>query len=494
MAIDDVLSRRLLLRRAGLMAAGAAALPLFAACGAGATTTATSGAVSSAATATAAVAAAPTTAATSSAATASAGTGPNATATAQAAIPKVAPGAFLFSTYGSDAEGKVWDQAIAAFSKVHPDIKVQHDTPADFYNKVLVEAAAGTPSDGMMFETKRMPNYITQAFFLPLDKYVATSKVTNEKDFFPFSWRKAQLNGKLYGIAWDEAPAVLFYSVDSFQKNGVDLPPKTWGTPDWNWQKFIDVCQKLTSKAGASPSFAIRQSNWWIYSLPWIWSNGGDILNADFTKSNITATSAVEGFQYGYDLRWKYQVNPTPADQKQKQEEDFNHGLLAMIPTNAAFGVVARTQFTSVKWDVAPYPTGSAGAFTRSPADAVTIAAESKVPDKVWAFNEWVTSVDGLTIMMQQGRVPTRTEVAYGVYLKQQPAINWQLMADASKDHQKNQPVTDKFQETDKLLSDNWGGPVFDKNTVTPQQFTQKVDGPLNDLMHQATFRRVIKA
>lgn len=490
-------ARRSLVRSVGGAFALAAAVPLLAACGAGAAVaTGSAPAAGSSSKATGSVVTAPGSgkALTSSAATVKAGTGPSATATAKAAIPKVAAGSLLFSTYGSADEGKVWDQAVAAFMKVHPDIKIQHDTPSDFYNKVLVEAAAGTPSDVMMFETKRMPNYITQSMFLALDKYVATSKVTNEQDFFPFSWKKAQLNGKLYGITWDEAPAIIFYSVDAFQKYGVAMPPTTWGTPDWNWQKFVDVCQKLTSKAGASPVFAIRQSNWWIYSLPWIWSNGGDILSADLTKSNITASSTVEGFQYGYDLRWKYQVNPTPAQQKQNQEDMFNQGLLAMIPTNAAYGVVARNKFAHTKWDVAPYPTGSAGAWTRSPADAMTIAAASKLADKAWSFNEWATSTDGLTILMQQGRVPTRTAIAYGAYLKQQPAINWKLIADAAKDHQKNQPVTDKFQETDKLLSDNWGGPVFDKNTMSPQQFAQKVDGPLNQLMNQATFRRVLKA
>jgi hypothetical protein len=45
----------------------------------------------------------------------------------------------------------------------------------------------------------------------------------------------------------------------------------------------------------------------------------------------------------------------------------------------------------------------------------------------------------------------------------------------------------------DALLSDNWGGPVWDKNSMSPKQFAEKVGGPLNTLLAQATYRRVIR-
>lgn len=82
-------------------------------------------------------------------------------------------------------------------------------------------------------------------------------------------------------------------------------------------------------------------------------------------------------------------------------------------------------------------------------------------------------------------------DVAYGPYVKQQPAINWTMIVDGARNHQGNQPVTDKFNEMDTLLNSRWQD-VFDKNTSSPQAFADAMDGPVNALLAQATYRRVI--
>jgi multiple sugar transport system substrate-binding protein len=498
-------SRRRLL---GVLAVQAAAVGLLAACGgAVATTSATVPAATSAsssAPATTAAAVSSTTAksetasaSTSSAATSSVSSAAQSTATATSVAASGASsasaGTLRVAIYGTAPQIQVWSKLLTAYQQVHAGAKLLlESTPSGdvFYNKVLAEAAGGTPSDVMMFETKRMPAYANQSFFLDLDGPIATSAQVHPADYFTFSWKKGQLHGKQYAISWDESPAVIFYNPDLFKQNGLTLPPTTWNAPGWDLATFLDVCQKL-AKGGDKPVFAVHNSDWWVYALPYIWANGADVLNADYTKSTLTSAGSLAGFQYLYDLRWKYHVDPTPAQAKLGDTKMFDQGLLAMVPKIPDFASSARQDITHVPWEVAPYPSGSAGAWTRSPDDALTAAAATRLADDSWKFIEWACGAPGQTILIEIGRVPTRTDVAYGPYLQQQPAINWRMIVDGTRDHQGNQAVTDQWNTMDALLKSHWED-VFDKNASSPQAFAEAMTGPVDALLAKATYRRII--
>jgi len=397
--------------------------------------------------------------------------------------------------YGTTPQIQVWTKLLSAYAQSHAGARAQlESTPSGdvFYNKVLAEAAGGSPSDVMMFETKRMPAYANQSFFLSLDSYIATSSQVHPADYFSFSWKKGQLHGKQYAISWDESPAVIFYNPDLFKQNGLTLPPQTWNAPGWDLATFLEVCQKL-AKGGSKPVFAVHNSDWWVYALPYIWANGADVLNADYTKSTLTSANTLAGFQYLYDLRWKYHVDPTPAQAQLGDTKMFDQGLLAMVPKIPDFASSARQQITHVPWDVAPYPSGSAGAWTRSPDDALTASSASRLADASWKFIEWACGAPGQTILVEIGRVPTRVDVAYGPYLQQQPAINWKMIVDGARDHQGNQAVTDQWGAMDTLLKSHWQD-VFDKNATSPQAFAEAMTDPVNALLDQATYRGVIKS
>ena len=115
---------------------------------------------------------------------------------------------------------------------------------------------------------------------------------------------------------------------------------------------------------GVSANYS--QQNWW-YTQPWVWSNGGNILNADHTAAVLDRPEAQEGWQWMVDLVSRYKVMPSAADLKAggSRRPMFYAGRLASVMDVTAFATVLDA-YPDVPWNVAALPRGKAAATTRS--------------------------------------------------------------------------------------------------------------------------------
>ena len=78
---------------------------------------------------------------------------------------------------------------------------------------------------------------------------------------------------------------------------GVALPPAGWSDAKWTWPAFLELTQAHHRPGRGSDFGYDGQQNWW-YAQPWVWSNGGNILNADNTAGAFDRPEAQEGFQW----------------------------------------------------------------------------------------------------------------------------------------------------------------------------------------------------
>lgn len=273
-----------------------------------------------------------------------------------------------------------------------------------------------------------------------------------------------------------------------FNKAGVKYPPAKFNDPNWTWDTFRDVAKRLTSGDGDNKTYGFAQSTWRVYLLPWIWSNGGRVLSKDLTKFVGQEPATVNAVQWIVELGTRDGSLPKPGELQGGNNQGLRNGRVAMVATNVA-SIGFFRQFEDLAWDIAPYPTGRNGAWTRNPTDSVCVARTTKVPDECFQAVEYIVSDAGMTILAKQGRVPTRTSVAFGdAYLKQQPPINWRVAAESAKDHAKLQPMTDQWLEMDRLFGqharDLWSG------AETPRQMMEVLRPQIDTLLAQATYRR----
>jgi multiple sugar transport system substrate-binding protein len=473
------LSRRRLL--AGLVTS-AGVMGLLAACGGGASATVTTAGSGSQVAASSSAAASPSAAASSSAA--SSASAATATSTQSAASTSAAAASTAAASAAPEAANAAGTIRVALAG-----LDIGENVPGNSYEKYETEMAGGAGHDVYHMETKQLPAFGSKGVFTVLDPYIARSKVVAPSDYFYTPWSKSSLQGKMLGIPWDTAPAVLFYSKDLFQKAGLTPPPTDWSDKTWTRDAFLETATKLTTGSGVNSQYGYYQSTWWVYGFPWLWSDGGHVTDQNETKATLTDTKVVDTWQFLQDLMWKYKVWPSAQEATQGAASMFLTGKIGMYINGPYFIPALRNGKATIQWDVAVIPSGAAGRWTRDPADAVCIWKGSKLQDASWDFIEYLCGPKGELMLGQGGYVPVRKEVAQSnAFLQHKGGVNWKVIVDGL-DHEGVQPVTDVWTEMDNTLTQAIGG-LYTNNKQTAKDVLTKLQPQIQSMLDQAKVRR----
>jgi multiple sugar transport system substrate-binding protein len=318
------------------------------------------------------------------------------------APPKSANTVWWFATNGlAKEEEDAWKGIFAQFEKENGKLKVQF-TNATSNDKYTAAIAGGTYPDVHEPVTKELPSWVSLQADIDMTSYVQKAKI-NAADYTASQLKKVIFNGKWYGIPWDTSPAVIFYNKTLFQKAGVAEPPKKWGDPNWTWDAFLQAAKRTTTGSGADATFGYNQTNWWVYYNPWAWSNGGDFSDTARTKITVTDSAYSDAYQWYADLRNVQHVAP---DAQQAKQATWNNGKVAMMSTGSYGTVGMDVRMKSTDWDIAPYPSGKNGVFTRAPADCCCMVNHAPHPDDGMTVIQFVTGITGQKMLAQAGYVP----------------------------------------------------------------------------------------
>jgi len=149
-----------------------------------------------------------------------------------------------FTSWGSPASNKIYQEVVDEFEKKNPQIKVDFMMLpwSHYHRKILTMLAAGSKLDVMRLANSYFPQFVEKDTLLPLDKYIQMdSKEVDLDDFYPMALRGCEAGGHIYGLPLDIVGWALYYNRGIFDKAGLDYPNESW-----TWQTFLDVAQKLT--------------------------------------------------------------------------------------------------------------------------------------------------------------------------------------------------------------------------------------------------------
>lgn len=387
--------------------------------------------------------------------------------------------------YSSNADLIKWTALAADLKKQDPTLDVAVTLIKDSYTKYQVEIAAGTPPDIMEFESKRMLTFAAGGSLYDLTALAARSTTVKPTDFYQVDWQRSQWHNKLYIYPFESKPAVIFYSKTLFDNKQVPYPNYSWADPKWTWDEFLNVAQKLSGGTGPDQTFGYYHPTWWVYAQPYIWSNGGHMLDTERTKSVLDMPQDQVSLQFLQDLIYKYRVAASPVDAKPGVDKLFYAGRLGMWFTNNGQATALAT-VKNLQWDVAPLPLapGQTVATTRAPADGYAVAAAVKQIDAVWRAVDFLGSPTSAT---KAEGVPSRKAVSdAGDYaLAKQPGIKWKTYSDALL-NSRDEPVTTEFQDMDSA----WGK-VFDpywQNKTSPKELAATI-APITAALMQKAIR-----
>jgi multiple sugar transport system substrate-binding protein len=282
----------------------------------------------------------------------------------------------------------------------------------------MVQAAAGEMPDFVEVHGQVSQLWIQEGMLLATDPYTDADPEFAVDDFFPEALALYQAGGKTFSFPYDHGPTLLGYNVDMFDEFGVDYPDETW-----TMDAFLEKAKIFTDEGKGTFGMTVWMDGHDLegnFLMPW----GGRLLNDDETECLITSPECIEALQFWADLLHVHKALPSPAQEDifEALGGAFYSGKVAMYGS-PPWDAPALNALADFKWDVAPWPEGSAGRFAGSMGSGYAASSQSEHPDEAWLWLRWMTSKEGLSFCWAApgGTTPPRASI-FDVY-KNAPGV-----------------------------------------------------------------------
>jgi multiple sugar transport system substrate-binding protein len=326
-----------------------------------------------------------------------------------------ASGPVDFLVFGEPVEIKAFRDVIAAFERREPEADVrliEASDREDLLTRLSTSFAGGSPPDLFLVNYRFYGQFAAKGVLEPIEERVAGSEVFDEEDFYEQALDAFRWEGTLTCLPQNISSLVVYYNRDLFESLGVPEPRAGWTWTDMR-QAAIGLTRD-TDGDGRFELYGLGVEPSIIRVAPFVWSNGGDIVDDQERPTRLTLDSpnALRVLRDFLALRTQFGV--VPSDEEVEAEDDearFMNGRLAMILQSRRSTPGFRT-IKRFDWDVAPLPRFERPAgILHSDAYCMTKASEHK--EAAWRFMEFALGPEGQRITARTGRtVPSLREVA----------------------------------------------------------------------------------
>ena len=159
----------------------------------------------------------------------------------------------------------------------------------------------------------------------PLNDYATKEKI-NLEDFIKPALDIATVDGKIYGLPFRHDGSGMYYNADMLKAAGYDEFPKTW-------DEFVTMCKKLTKDGTFGFAWPLgNQANAVTRLIQQLYTNNGDILNADETKCLLDSDSAKKALRNIVNSIKEGYASPNSLEwDNTKMRDAFGSGQLAAL-------------------------------------------------------------------------------------------------------------------------------------------------------------------
>lgn len=218
-----------------------------------------------------------------------------------------------FWQFWSDTNTKpVIEKLVSEFESENPGVKVKVTdlTWANGHDKLVISFAAHQPPDIMELGSDWVAEFASNGLLTQFQTDLPDNYL------YPARWK-----GILYAIPWLLDSRIFYINVDLLKRAGVNIPK--------NWDELKIACEKIHQLGDDYFGFGCNSSEKHILYkkfLPFLWSNGGQVLDSSATKSEIDSKAAVEALSYYLDL-----CNCGAIESQRRLEEYFREGKLGFV-------------------------------------------------------------------------------------------------------------------------------------------------------------------
>jgi multiple sugar transport system substrate-binding protein len=280
---------------------------------------------------------------------------------------------------------EAYQSVIAEFEKKHSvKVQLQKFQWPDMRTRILADFASGTVPDVVEEPGGWVQEFAITGDVLPLQKYVDADGASMG---FPADWQpntitRNSYQDKVYGIQLHLTCMLLFYNQDLFDAAGVQ-PPTTW-------DDLLAAAKELT-KDGVH-GIALNQDPG--YTWPWLLQNGVRDYDPETKQVLTPRDAAIEALRFQADLVHKHKVSPvpTPGTDYSAPQKLLSAKRAAMIVTGPwDLQPIAQTS-PDLKLGIAA-PLRHKAQSTSAAGTSVFIPAKAKRPDLSWDFIKRITAL-----------------------------------------------------------------------------------------------------
>ena len=221
-----------------------------------------------------------------------------ATATPNAAsVGSSGPVQITYMEWGDPAELDVWKAIVSDFEAANPNIKVNVDVSDwdSYWTKLKTLLAANTPPDVFAMDAPLYLDYQSRGVLLNLQPYIDKNPGMLD-GLFPNTLTAYKTPDGYFGLPRDFQTIAVFYNKDMFDKAGVAYPKAGWTYDDL--RATAKALTKDTNGDGKIDQFGYVIDPWDFEGgmSEVIWAYGGDLINADHTKTLLGDPNGPPGF------------------------------------------------------------------------------------------------------------------------------------------------------------------------------------------------------
>jgi multiple sugar transport system substrate-binding protein len=324
-------------------------------------------------------------------------------------------GTLTVAILGNAAANASTLKAFAAFEKATgisaKPLFINVSTWVEFFQQVDIRLAGGTSIDTMNLATEGFRLFASHGVLEPLDSYIAKDRALvnefysdmNPKTLADFRAHE-NIDGHTYFVPWGYNTMGIWYNRKIFKDANIKEP-----SSDWTWDEFLAAATKLTKKPqnfGMNLTIDVFQG-----IEPWVFTNGGQVLNEPWTKCIINNPAAVEAVTFARDLVTKG-IAPAPGG-TYNQFVAFSQGHLGMFgagiwPYNTFVNNGGLANFAIAPWPMKTQHGSPVGLA------AFPILAKSELKDEAWEFVKYsmTPAFQHELAVPIEGGMPMRTSVA----------------------------------------------------------------------------------
>ena len=316
----------------------------------------------------------------------------------------------FWNGYAADGEEitTFTEVVLPAFNKLYPDVTVNHqEIPYDDLRQKLVTGlAGGTLPDVLRADIIWVPEFAEMDALLPLDTEMSDFAAISSQ-VFPGPLSTNKWGDHYYGLPLDTNTRILFYNTKVFQEAGITGAPKTI-------DEFETAMAQVKTKLGEGHyGYAEGGTGAWSV-LPWIWSFGGGITNADLTSATGTlngpgtvaaVTKLKEWLDKGY-------ISPSILGGGVATSEQFGNDDSATILEGPWMPGIFKNQFPTLGFEYATVPAGPGGSYSVVGGEDIVVFKQTQNKEAALAFTRFMLSEEAQLAMGKVGQMPVLSSLA----------------------------------------------------------------------------------